>query len=399
MCKHHDGFCLWPSRYTDYSVKSSPWRNGHGDLVLEISEACHEQGLAFGVYLSPWDRHHKGYGRPEYLTYYRNQLSELLSNYGKAFIVWFDGAHGGDGFYGGAREARIIDNRTYYDWFTTWDLVRKLQPGAVIFSDAGPDVRWVGNEQGTASDPCWYTINRKDCYPGMPNYTSLGPGLRSGEDWVPPECDVSIRPGWFYHAREDVWVKSPSRLVDIYCKSIGRGACLNLNVPLDTTGQIHQQDLTSLHGLKQWIDGTFATNLAAHATVVARNVRGNDPQFSAENLLDDSRAAYWCTDDDVNTPDVVLDFGKPLMFSIVRLRELLPLGQRVEGFALDDWQNGTWHEFARGFTIGNQRLIRVKPIQTEKLRLRITKAPVCPALSEFSVFLEPKQFQLSTSPP
>ncbi|SPE50512.1 hypothetical protein SBV1_1150002 [Verrucomicrobia bacterium] len=153
--KHHDGFCLWPSAYTQHSVKNSPWRDGHGDVVKEISQACHRQGLKFGVYLSPWDRNSKVYGRPEYVEYYRNQLRELLKNYGDIFVVWFDGANGGDGFYGGSREVRHIDNRTYYDWKNTWELVRQLMPGAVMFSDAGPDVRWVGNERGVAGDPCW----------------------------------------------------------------------------------------------------------------------------------------------------------------------------------------------------------------------------------------------------
>ena len=202
-CKHHDGFCLWPSKYTEHSVKNSPWREGKGDVVKEISTACRRHGLKFGVYLSPWDRNHKDYARPEYITYYRNQLRELLSNYGPIFEVWFDGANGGDGYYGGARERRKIDNRVYYDWDNTWKIVRQLQPGACMFSDGGPDVRWIGNESGFAGETCWATVDRAGTFPGRADGRILVQGLRNGADWLPGEVDVSIRPGWFYHAAED----------------------------------------------------------------------------------------------------------------------------------------------------------------------------------------------------
>ena len=199
--KHHDGFCLWPSRLTEHSVTRSPWRDGKGDVLRELADACKEYGLKMGVYLSPWDRNHADYARPEYITYYRSQLRELLTGYGTLFEVWFDGANGGDGYYGGARERRRIDNRTYYDWPNTWDIVRQLQPGAVMFSDAGPDVRWVGNESGVAFDTSWYGLDRAATYPGDSNYSkTLAPGRADASDWVPPEVDVSIRPGWFYHA-------------------------------------------------------------------------------------------------------------------------------------------------------------------------------------------------------
>ncbi|RPI19457.1 MAG: hypothetical protein EHM61_28290, partial [Acidobacteria bacterium] len=223
-CKHHDGFCLWPSEFTEHSVKNSPWRNGKGDLVRDIADACRRQGLEFGVYLSPWDRNHKDYGTPAYISYYRNQLRELLTRYGPIFEVWFDGANGGDGYYGGARETRRIDNRTYYDWDRTWSIVRELQPMACMFSDGGPDVRWVGNERGVAGDPCWSTMDRAGLLPGHADAKQLNAGQRGGTDWLPAEVDVSIRPGWFYHSREDAAVKSPEQLVDIYYKSIGRGA-------------------------------------------------------------------------------------------------------------------------------------------------------------------------------
>jgi len=190
--KHHDGFCLWPSAYTEHSVKNSPWKGGQGDVVRELAQACREYGLKMGLYLSPWDRNRADYGRPEYLTYYRRQLRELLSNYGPIFEVWFDGANGGTGYYGGAREERRIDRRTYYDWPTTFKLVRELQPEAVIFSDAGPDVRWVGNEKGIAGETNWSMINKDEFAPGVADLEILNHGLENGRDWVPAECDVSM---------------------------------------------------------------------------------------------------------------------------------------------------------------------------------------------------------------
>lgn len=390
-CKHHDGFCLWPSKYTEHSVKNSAWKGGKGDVVKELSEACVGHGLKFGVYLSPWDRNHKDYGKPQYIAYYRNQLRELLGNYGDVFVVWFDGANGGDGFYGGARETRHIDNTTYYDWKKTWQIVRELMPNAVMFSDAGPDIRWVGNEEGIAGDPCWATLDMSKPR-RVPGGTSegLNSGERPGTAWLPAECDVSIRPGWFYHANEDAKVKSPEELLDIYYRSVGRGACLNLNIPPDRRGIINENDVLSLREFRRILDATFSTDLARSAHVSASNVRGGAAQFSAQHLIDADPTAYWATDDGVNTPSVVLDFDNPITFNVVSLREFLTLGQRVEAFALDRWENGEFHEFAHGTSIGNRRLWRGSAVTTQKVRLRITKSPVCPAISEFGLFREPR---------
>jgi alpha-L-fucosidase len=386
--KHHDGFCLWPSRYTEHSVKNSLWKNGRGDVVKELSAACRRHGLKFGIYLSPWDRNHKDYARPEYLTYYRNQLRELLTNYGDIFTVWFDGANGGDGFYGGAREMRKIDNRSFYDWPNTWKLVRELMPQAVMFSDAGPDIRWVGNERGIAGDPCWATLNSAGRYPGGSS-AGLNSGERPGTDWIPAECDVSIRPGWFYHAKEDARVKTPAQLLDIYYKSVGRGACLNLNLPPDRRGQIHKDDVHSLHEFRKILDATFAHDLAQSAKLTASNTRGGAKQFAAKNVLAHRPNAYWATDDNVFTPELVFEWRRPVTFNVVSLREYLPLGQRIEAFALDQWKEGQWVEFARATSIGNHRLVRGDYITTRKVRLRITQSPVCPALSEVGLFAEP----------
>jgi alpha-L-fucosidase len=388
-CKHHDGFCLWPSKYTEHSVKNSPWKNGQGDLVKEISEACRRQGLKFGVYLSPWDRNHKDYGRPEYVTYYRSQLRELLTNYGPIFEMWFDGANGGDGYYGGARERRRIDNRTYYDWDNTWKIVRELQPGACMFSDGGPDVRWVGNESGFAGETCWATINRECLLPGLADAKLLNRGQRPGTHWLPAEVDVSIRPGWFYHAWEDAAVKTVPHLLKIYYESVGRGANLILNLPPDRRGQIPDKDVQALREWRRILDATFAADLARGAKVTASNTRGADSRFSPANVVDGNGQSYWATDDSTTTPEIVLDLGKPVTFNVVRVREYLPLGQRVESFALDAWENGKWNEIGSATSIGNQRLVRTASVTSAKLRLRVTKAPVCPAISEIGLFLSP----------
>ena len=212
--KHHDGFSLWPSKFTEHSVKNSPWKNGKGDLIKDLENSCKKYGLKLGVYLSPWDRNHKDYGTKNYITYFRNQLTELLTNYGEIFEVWFDGANGGSGYYGGANDIRRVDKITYYDWKNTHKLIRELQPKAVIFSDAGPDIRWVGNEKGYASKTTWSNIYRDSLYAGMPNYNKFSSGQELGTHFIPTETDVSIRPGWYYHPEEDDKVKSLDKLID-----------------------------------------------------------------------------------------------------------------------------------------------------------------------------------------
>jgi alpha-L-fucosidase len=388
--KHHDGFCLWPSKYTEHSVKNSPWRNGRGDVVKEIADACRKYGLKFGIYLSPWDRNHKDYGRPEYLTYFRNQLRELLTSYGPVFEIFLDGANGGDGHYGGARELRTIDRDTYYDWPATWNLVRALQPDACLFSDAGPDVRWVGNERGVAGDPLWNTLNKDDFVPGRADVARLNRGDRPGSHWVPAECDVSIRPGWFYHQNEDRQVKSGAALVDLYYASVGRGGSFLLNLAPDRRGQVPDPDLTSLREFRRLLDATFSQDYAQGASVTASNTRGSgDRRFSPRNVIDRKRDTYWTSDDQITTPELIIDLGREQTFNVVRLREYLPLGQRVEAFALDIWKDNKWQEFARGTSIGNCKLVRGKPVTAAKVRLRITQAPVCPAISELALFAEP----------
>lgn len=389
--KHHDGFCLWPSKYTEHSIRKSPWKDGQGDMVREFSEACRRQGLKFGVYLSPWDRNHADYGRPEYVTYYRNQLRELLTGYGELFTVWFDGANGGDGYYGGARETRKIDNRTYYDWPNTWAIVRELQPMASMFSDAGPDFRWVGNERGFAGDPCWATLDLTlpGRYPGG-TAEGLTSGDRPGTAWVPAECDVSIRPGWFYHAEEDARVKTPAQLLEIYYASVGRGACLNLNLPPDRRGRIHDNDIASLREFRRILDATYKENVAKGARVRATAVRADAAAYGVEHLLDGDRATYWATPDGVKTAALEIELRRPTKFSVVELTEFLPLGQRIEAFAIDRWVGEAWEELAKGTSVGHRRLVRLpEGVEAQKVRIRITQAAAEPALSGLGLYLEP----------
>jgi alpha-L-fucosidase len=385
--KHHDGFCLWPSQYTDHSVENSPWKGGKGDVVKEASEACKKAGIHFGIYLSPWDRHQASYGTPAYITYYRNQLKELFTNYGPVFEMWFDGANGGDGYYGGAREKRRIDGRTYYDWPNTLAMVRSIQPHVLFFSDAGPDLRWCGNERGVVGETNWNTITVDTLYAGKPNIEHLlNSGSPDGKEWVPAEVDVSIRPGWFYHAKEDAEVKSPEKLFEIYLTSVGRGSTLLLNVPPDRRGLFHENDVKALMGFRKLLDEAFKNNLAKTATVTASSVRGNSPAYGASNLIDGKKQTYWATDDEVKTGTIELSWKKAQTINYITLQEYIRLGQRVKAFSIDVWKDNAWKNVASGTTIGFKRILKIEPVETTKLRVTITDAKACPVLSEIAVY-------------
>jgi alpha-L-fucosidase len=394
-CKHHDGFCLWPTKTTEHSVRSSSWRGGKGDVVRDLSQAARRHGLQFGVYLSPWDRNNAAYGKPEYIHIYRQQLTELLTQYGPIFEVWHDGANGGTGYYGGAREKRVIDKTKYYDWPNTWALIRKLQPKAVIFSDVGPDIRWVGNEKGIAGETCWETYDPVGEHggpaaPGDVDAKQSPIGTRNGKHWMPPECDVSIRPGWFWHAEENATVKTPAQLMNLYFKSVGRGASFLLNVPPDRRGQLYDTDVNSLRAFGKLREQMFAKNLANEAQLTASNVRGNKSEYAAKNVLDGNPDTYWATDDAEKKPTLTLEFRQPISFNIIRIREAIRFGQRVSEFSVETWSDGSWKEAARATSIGNCRLIRTnEPISSSRLRLRILDSPVCPAISDIGLFAEP----------
>ena len=394
VAKHHDGLCLWPTKTTTHNITKSGWKNGHGDIVKEYQTACKELGMRMGVYCSPWDRNSAVYGTPEYLAIYRKQLKELYSQYGPLFISWHDGANGGDGFYGGARQMRKIDQSNYYDWDSTWQITRNMQPGAVIFGDVGPDVRWVGNEKGHAGETCWaaYTPRAPDAgrkaANGYVRSEEATEGTRDGKFWMPAECDVPLRPGWFYHTSQDAQVKTPAQLMDLYYQSVGRGANLDLGLAPDKRGLLHDNDVASLKGFGELISQTFAVNLAAGAKMQASNIRAKDAaSFGPAHVLDKDRYSYWATDDSVRLPELTLDLGRETSFDVIRIRENIKLGQRIESLAVDALQNGEWVEVAHATSIGSNRLIRLAdPITSSKVRLRILKSPVCIALSEFGLY-------------
>jgi alpha-L-fucosidase len=382
--KHHSGFCLWPSKYTDYSVKNSPWRGGKGDIVRDLAAACKEYGLKLGIYLSPWDRNYADYGRPAYITYFRNQLRELLTQYGDIFEIWFDGANGGSGYYGGANETRIIDRKTYYDWKNTYKLIRELQPKIVIWNDGGDrgDLRWVGTEAGNVGETNWSLLNAT----GEVTWNMLHYGLEDGDSWVPAEVNTSIRPGWFYHAYEDSKVKTLPQLLDIYYSSFGRNGTLLLNFPIDRHGLIHPNDEKAAVQLADAVKEAFAVDLAERALVTVSNVRGHAKVFAGDRATDGKKDTYWATDDGVTVASMTLDFGKPVVFNCWMAQEYIRLGQRVRSFTVEAMVEGKWRELAKGTTIGYRRILRFPAVRSAQLRFTITGAKACPVISHVGVF-------------
>lgn len=395
--KHHCGFCLWPSAYTDYSVAHSPWRDGQGDVVRELAEACREQGLECAVYLSPWDRHHARYGEPAYVDYFRNQLRELLTQYGDQFEVWFDGANGGDGWYGGANETRRIDRTTYYHWPETYRMVRALQPECLIWNDGGDrgDLRWIGNEAGRAGVTNWSLVN----HVGDLDEQLLQHGQENGDAWVPGETNTSIRPGWFYHASQDDKVKTVEQLLETYYKSVGRNSTLLLNFPVMPNGRIHPVDSANASAFYQLVQQTFGNNLARGANVMASNVRGSNKQYAAVNVIDEDPDTYWATDDGVTTASLTIDFGQPTPFNRFLVEEYIALGQRVRKFTLEAMVNGQWQPLEDSLaeegdgltTIGHRRIICFPTVAATSLRFTITDAKACPLLSRIGVYLAPER--------
>ena len=379
--KHHDGFCLWPFGGNDYNVSQSPWRDGKGNVVKELSEACKKHGLKFAVYLSPWDRSRADYGTPTYLTYFYAQLRDLLTHYGPVFEVWFDGANGGDGYYGGARDKRTIDRKTYYNYPHIYQMLDSIQPNAVVFSDGGPGCRWVGNEKGFAGETNWSFLPKGRVYPGYPNYPELQYGYPDGDQWTPAECDVSIRPGWFYHPEEDGKVKSPEQLADLYYRSVGHNATLLLNFPVNRDGLIHPTDSANAVNFHKLITRELSNNLVAGMKPKVSNERGK--QFSAHALTDASWDTYWATSDGVTTADITFTFKRPQTMNRIMLQEYIPLGQRVKKFAVEYLlPNGKWTAVEQGeetTTIGYKRLLRFRTVSSKGIRVRILDArgPIC----------------------
>ncbi len=375
--KHHDGFCLWPTRTTAHNISKSPWKNGKGDLLRDFADACRAENFKLGIYVSPWDRNHAEYGRDAYVKTFHEQIREVLTDYGPVFEIWFDGANGGDGFYGGAKEERTIP-QGYYQFPQAVEMIRKLQPQCVVWS-AG-DARWGGSEQGHVAYPHWHTMDTMK--PG-----DIATGVPHGDLWVPAEGDVSIRPGWFWHSREDENVKSPEKLLQIWFDSVGRGANLILNVPPDNDGVIREPDVKALMGFRKLRDALLSNNLAAAAKTEGP---ARDVTCATSRLTDSDIESYWAPDDSTATPEAVIHLGKETTLDVIRLREQIRLGQRVDAFEVDAWSGGAWKEIHSGQSIGNQVLVRLpQAATTDRLRLRITASKGTPCIAEFSVFKMP----------
>jgi alpha-L-fucosidase len=384
--KHHDGFCLWPSHYTSHSVVTSGWRGGKGDVVRELSRACREAGLRLGIYLSPADLNAPSYGDTEgYNTDFKLQLKELLTKYGEISEVWFDGAN--------PRKEGMKYN--YFEWYA---LIRQHQPRAVIFG-MGPDVRWVGNESANTRRTEWSVIPSsvplEQFHGGDLTADDLGSRAKiKGAPhllWYPAETDVSIRPGWFYHAQEDDKVKPVDTLWDMYVRNVGGNCVFLLNIPPDRRGLIHENDAAVLHQLGERIRATFKENLAAGANARATRTKGTDGQFDAGKTVDTDKETYWTTDDWTTSAELEYDLGAKKRFSLAMLQEHLRSGQRIEACAFDAWLDGAWRELGQGTTVGYKRFFRFPPVETDKVRVRILQSRVAPTLSTFGLFLEPAE--------
>lgn len=368
--KHHDGFCLFPSAHSNHTVMQSSVKR---DVVKELSEACKAEGLKFGVYLSPWDRNHPAYGTAEYNRVFEDTLREVLSRYGDVFEMWFDGANG-EGPNG---------KKQVYDFPAFHKVVRELQPNAVMFSDAGPDIRWVGNEDGVAPETCWATIDRDRYVPGTPLFKELGEGKSGGTHWVPAECDVSIRPGWFYHAEEDSKVKTVDQLEYIFYRSVGHGAGMLLNVPPDRRGLIADPDIAALKALRSRLDTTFKTDLARGATVSSDVSRGTG--FEASRVVDGRADTYYAAPDGALSAVLTLKLKHESEFDVIDLREFTKLGQRVTSFKVEAAFGDSWQVVASGTTIGRRKLVRVAPVKTTEVRVSVTGL-ACPTVSSIGLF-------------
>ena len=385
--KHHDGFCLWPTGLTEYCIRNTPYKDGKGDIVGELSAACKKYGIKFAVYLSPWDRHQANYGSPEYVEYFHQQLHELMTNYGEVFEVWFDGANGGDGWYGGAKDSRTIDRKTYYNYPRIYEMLDELQPQAVIFSDGGPGCRWVGNENGFAGATNWSFLRAGEVYPGYPKYRELQYGHADGNQWVPAECDVSIRPGWFYHPEEDDRVKSVDQLTDLYYRSVGHNATLLLNFPVDRDGLIHPVDSANAVNFHQNIQKQLAHNLLAGITPTVSDERGG--AYTAKAVTDGEYDTYWATNDSITSATIEFKLPQAQKVNRMLIQEYIPLGQRVKSFVVEYNKEGEWLPVKLNeetTTVGYKRLLRFETVTTDQLRVNFTDARACLCINNIEAY-------------
>jgi alpha-L-fucosidase len=378
--KHHDGFCLWPSPESSHTVAQSPWKDGKGDVLKELSEACAEEGLKFGVYISPWDRNDPRYGSLPYNDAFVNTVESVLGGaYGEIYEQWFDGANG-EGPAGKKQE---------YDWPRFNGTVLRLQPDAVIFSDVGPGCRWVGNESGSAGRTNWSTLDIEGFTPGAgsPPTDTLNAGNVHGTAWIPAETDVSIRPGWFWRESENDKVKSVKHLLKIYYESVGRNSLLLLNVPPDTTGHLNAADSTRLMEFRSALDEIFTQDLSEGAVAKASTTRGK--AFKARNILDDDYDTYWAAPDGETSATLTVSLNGEKTFNRVMLQEYIPLGQRIRSFTIEAQDtDGSWREIASETTVGYKRIVLTERTTTKILRINITGAYACPTINGFGLYLD-----------
>lgn len=375
--KHHDGFCLWPSKYSTHTVRESKWRDGKGDVLRDLADACAKHQLKLGVYLSPWDRNHPAYGTDSYNDVFKDMLEEVLTSYGPIYEVWFDGANG-EGPNG---------KKQVYDFPGFAEVVRKHQPDAVIFSDAGPDIRWVGNERGYAGSVNWSTVREGAFYPGIPGVNDqLQAGHEDGDIWLPTEVNTSIRPGWFYHKEEDDDVKSVNQLIDNWYHSVGMNGNFLLNLPVDTRGLVHENDIKALQGLKAYIDEAFSKNLASPTSASTGTIYSD--KFPPEHMVDEDLQTFWASS---NSSDVVeIDLGSEMEINTVLLQEYITLGQRVRSFTIEVFKDGQFEVVFEGNTIGNRRLAKFPKVVTQKIKITLDgKAP--PVINNLEVFRVPER--------
>ena len=353
--KHHEGFSLWPTAYSDYSVASSPWKGGEGDLVKEVAEACKREGIKFGIYLSPWDRHEPSYGTPAYHDFFVGQLTELLTGYGPIFEVWLDGA----------RDPSV---RFAYDRVRYYETIRSLQPGALI-ANMGPDIRWVGNEQGVVQDPLYSYINESW--------------------WYPAECDVSIRPSWFWKAREDNRVKSLQQLVDLYFGCVGGNSALLLGTAPNADGRLPALDVERLINMGARLRRIFETNDLIGQTARASSQRGDSTEWAPANVIDGSAATFWVAEEGVQQAFIEITTSPSYPFNVIELVEPIQYGQRIDWHLIEYWNDGQWEKLAGGATIGYKRLYRTQDISTDKIRVTVHAQRAAPALEQIGVYYDP----------
>ena len=396
--KHHDGFCLWPTHLTEYCIRNTPYKDGKGDVVGELAAACKKYGIKFAVYLSPWDRNHADYGTPIYIDYFYKQLNELLTSYGDVFEIWFDGANGGDGWYGGAKERRSIDRREYYNYPKLFAECERLQPNAVIFSDGGPGTRWVGNERGFAGATNWSFLRKGQVYPGYPKYRELQYGHADGDQWTAAECDVSVRPGWFYHPEEDGRVKTVDQLTDLYYRSVGHNATLLLNFPVDRNGLVNPIDSANVVNFHKNVQKQLANNLLKGIVAEVTDERGG--AYSAKAMTDGDYDTYWATNDGIVAATATFNLGKPMKVNRMMIQEYIPLGQRVKSFVVEYEKEGKWLPVALNeetTTVGYKRLLRFETVETQQIRIRFTDARACLTINNVEAYYagETKDFSLT----